>query len=78
MHVATAEVDITPKTDGLIRVIRIIEKHLGALASELEQTAREAPADQDSMDAQTRAEADEIGRTLGTTVHQPGARPPRY
>lgn len=41
MHVATAEVDITPKTDGLIRVIRIIEKHLGALASELERAAQE-------------------------------------
>ena len=39
--IATAEVDIAPKTDGLIRVIRIIEKHLGALATELEQAARE-------------------------------------
>jgi hypothetical protein len=45
--VGTAHIDIAPRTEGLVRTIRIIEKHLGALADELEQSAGEpdSPAD---------------------------------
>jgi hypothetical protein len=42
--IATAEVEITAKAEGLIKALRVIEKHLGALAAELEQISSDQAA----------------------------------